>query len=105
MSASNEIDEMHLTPSGWVQGSEKLDFSGWNHREPPCDRLLTVRFREYLSSSFSKMELTADETKHGNDIDILAALDAHGAEPRPGADRYNGWPEFLRKIGYKKSSA
>lgn len=105
MSASDEIDEMHLTPNGWVQGSEKLDFSGWKHVDPPADRLLTVRFREYLSSAFSKMELTADETKHGSDDDILAALQKHGIEPRPGAERYYGWPEFLSKIGFKKTSA
>lgn len=105
MSASDEIDEMHLTPNGWVQGSCKIDFAGWTHRDPPSDRLLTVRFREYMSSSFSKMDLTADETPHGSEADILAALEKHGIEPRPGADRYYGWPEFLRKIGYKKASA
>lgn len=102
LSASNEIDEMHLTPSGWVQGSEKLDFSGWQNREPPEDRLLTVSFREYMSSSFSPMELSAEETKHGTDGEILAALKKHGSEPRPGAERYRGWPEFLAAIGFKK---
>jgi hypothetical protein len=95
---------MHLTPNGWVQGSSKIDFAGWTHRDPPPDRLLTVSFREYMSSSFSKMELTAEETKHGSDADILVALQAHGAEPRPGAERYYGWPEFLSAIGYKKPS-
>jgi hypothetical protein len=94
---------MHLTPNGWVQGSTKIDFAGWTHRDPPPDRLLTVSFREHMSSSFSKMDLTADETKHGSDAEILAALQAHG-EPRPGADRYYGWTEFLSSIGYKKPS-
>ncbi|WP_326914658.1 hypothetical protein [Sphingopyxis chilensis] len=105
MSASDEVDEMHLTPNGWLQGSTKIDFSGWTHRDTPSDRLLTVSFREYMSSGFSKMELTADETKHANDAEILIALDKHGADPRPSAERYYGWPEFLRKIGYKKAAA
>ena len=99
MSASDEVDEMHLTPGGWVQGSSKIDFAGWTHVDPPSDRLLSVRFREYMSSP---MDLSADETKHGSDADILAALEKHGVEPRPGADRYRGWPEFLRTIGYKR---
>lgn len=102
MSASDEVDEMHLTPGGWVQGSSKIDFAGWTHVDPPSDRLLSVSFREYMSSSFSPMDLSADETKHGSDADILAALEKHGVEPRPSADRYRGWPEFLRTIGYKR---
>jgi len=103
MSASDEIDEIHLTPNGWVQGSEKFDFSGWTHRDPPAVRLLTARFREYMSSSFSPMALSADVKKHAADAEILAALKAYGVDPRPGADHYRGWPEFLREIGYKKA--
>jgi len=57
-----------------------------------------------MSSSFSRMELTAAATKYAPDAEILAALEKHGAEPRPGADRYSDWPEFLRKIGHKKVS-
>lgn len=102
MSASDEVDEMHLTPGGWVQGSSKIDFAGWTRVDPPSDRLLSVSFREYMSSSFSPMDLSADETKHGSDVDILAALEKHGVEPHPGADRYRGWAEFLRTIGYKR---
>lgn len=100
MSASDEIDEMHLTPAGWMQGSQKIDFSGWTHLDAPPDRVLTVRFRERMSSSFSRMELTAAETKYGADAEILEALEKHGADPRPGADQYRGWPEFLKQIGF-----
>lgn len=104
MSASDEIDEMHLTPDGWVQGSSKIDFSGWTHRDAPAERLLTASFREYMSSSFSPMDLSADVEKHASDADILAALQSHGVDPRPGADRYRGWPEFVKQIGYKKGA-
>lgn len=103
MSASDEIDEMHLTPSGWVQGSSKIDFSGWTHRDQPTDRLLSASFREYMSSSFSPMDLTADVMKHANDADILAALQDHGVDPRPNANRYRGWPEFVKQIGYNEN--
>lgn len=102
MSASDEIDEMHLTPNGWVQGSSKIDFSGWTHRAPPAGRVLTVSFREYMSSSFSPIDFTADATKHAANDDILSALHNHGVAPRPGSDRYRGWPEFLKQIGFKK---
>lgn len=102
MSASDEIDEMHLSPEGWVQGSRKIDFAGWTHRDPPAGLVLTVSFREYMSSSFSPMDLSADITKHAPDSEILAALAKHGAEPRPGSDRYRGWPEFLKQIDLSK---
>lgn len=104
MSASDEIDEMHLTSGGWVQGSQKLDFSGWTRVDAPADSLLTVRFREYMSSVFASMELTASESRIGSDEQILAALRVHGAEPRPDAHRYQGWPEFLTSIGYERDA-
>lgn len=100
MAASDEVDIMHLTPNGWVQGSSKVDFSGWTHVDPPANCLLSVSFREHMSSGFSPVDLSADETKHGTDQEILAALQKHGVEPGPGAGRYRGWPEFLRTIGY-----
>jgi hypothetical protein len=103
MSASDEVDEMHLTPSGWVQGSEKIDFSGWTHRDPPADRLLTVRFREHMSSAFSKMDLSAEETCHAPNDEIVAALVKHGTDPRHEARRYRGWSEFLARVGFQDS--
>lgn len=103
MSASDEIDEMHLTPSGWVQGSSKIDFVGWTHRDTPADCLLTASFREHISSSYSPMDFSADVETQASDADILAALQNHGIEPRPGAERYRGWPKFLKQIGYKKN--
>jgi hypothetical protein len=100
MAASDEIDEMHLTPAGWVQGSSKIDFAGWKHVDALPDRLLTVSFREYMSSSFSKMDMSTDIKKHASDSAILAALRIHGTSPKISSQRYSGWPEFLAKIGF-----
>lgn len=44
MIASYEWTERHLTPNGWVRGSEKTDFSPSTEVAPPVDRVLTVRY-------------------------------------------------------------
>ena len=56
MSASDEWFEYHLTPAGWVEGSEKIDFAGIKKKRIPADRVLTLRFHQFLSSGFSKMD-------------------------------------------------
>jgi hypothetical protein len=95
MSASNEWFEYHLTPNGWVDGSEKIDFAGTKSREVPEDRVLTVEFRDYLSSTFSKPELTVSVTwRHENSQLVTSLLDKHGKEPHPGWSRFNGWQEI-----------
>lgn len=47
MSASDEWQDRHLTPHGWVDGSYRVDGSGVTHVDVPPDRLLTVRHSEY----------------------------------------------------------
>ena len=54
MSASNEWTEWHLTPQGWERGSEKVDFSDVKAKVRPADAVLTVKWREYLSSMHSQ---------------------------------------------------
>lgn len=44
MAASNEWDEWHLTPSGWVKGTEKTDFA-LNEVPPPKDRVATFKYQ------------------------------------------------------------
>jgi hypothetical protein len=39
MALSNEWENMHLTPSGWVQGSQKLDFQR-NTDDKPVPQML-----------------------------------------------------------------
>lgn len=56
MALSKEWFEHHLTPKGWVTGSEKIDFGGTKLKEPPKDKVLTVRLHERMASAFSKIE-------------------------------------------------
>ena len=56
MSASNEWIEFHLTPTGWVGGDSKNDFSPQVCKEIPADRVLTVRWEEYLANPCANMQ-------------------------------------------------
>jgi hypothetical protein len=53
MALSDEWWEYHLTPQGWVEGSEHLD-SSFKKVAAPEGTVLTVRWVEYVSSSYSK---------------------------------------------------
>ncbi len=56
MSLSNEWWEYHLTPGGWLEGSEKLDFAGVKEKPIPPDRVLTLKFRERQSCFYASVE-------------------------------------------------
>jgi hypothetical protein len=82
MSASNEWTEWHLTPNGWERGTEKEDFRRVD-REPPADRVLTVVYREFMSSRFSPMEKSSRIEWRSDDVAIITALTAkYGAAPQ-----------------------
>jgi hypothetical protein len=84
MSASNEWDEYHLTPKGWVRGTEKLDFGPLKEVPPPPDRYVTVREHEYQSSSFSAPDLYAEVVWEHPDKEMVSALrNEHGMNPNP----------------------
>lgn len=55
MALSNEYMEWHLTPDGWVEGTNKHDFAS-KEVKPPANRLLTVISGDKMSSSFSPIE-------------------------------------------------
>jgi hypothetical protein len=83
LSASNEWFEYHLTPQGWVDGSEKIDFSGVKEKEPPADRVLTLRFHEYMSSGFSPIDKWCDEQfRHEDKLLVNKLLEQFGEVPR-----------------------
>jgi hypothetical protein len=81
MAASNEWFEYHLTPRGWEMGSNKTDFA-WEQKEPPPDRVLTIRVSESMSSSFSKLDRGHEELWRSPDGESVAALvKQFGASP------------------------
>ena len=95
MSASKERFTYHLTPGGWVRGSERIDFSGWNHKPIPEDNVLTVVFCEDMSSSFSAIHFSVDLGSAKDGADIKELLLQHGTDPHVNSMRYNGWREFI----------
>ncbi len=82
MSASDEWTEWHLTPTGWVRGTEKEDFRKIE-REPPPDRVKTVVYRQYLSSPFSRMDETHKVEWSSRDNAEITSFEAEfGPAPR-----------------------
>ena len=80
MAASNEWDEWHLTPNGWVPGSVKTDFK-FTEVPAPEGRVATYRYREYIASVYSKVEFTWERIWVDEDAPIQALLDQHGKYP------------------------
>lgn len=75
MSASHEWTEWHLTPRGWEPGKSQLDFQGIKGpATSPDDRVLSVTYDELLSSTFSKVDKTFQETYRSSDATIVAIL-------------------------------
>ncbi|NLE27041.1 MAG: hypothetical protein GX625_17205 [Clostridiaceae bacterium] len=89
MSLSNEWSEFHLTPAGWVSGSEKIDFAGIKEAPIPEDRVLTIHCREYQSCSFAKAEYWREEVWRSDDAaSVKALVDEFGSCPK----EYLDWP-------------
>lgn len=83
MSASNEYTEWHLTTQGWERGSERVDFGNTTKREPPSERLLTVKYWEYMSSGFSKLDKGQTELfRCGDEEKVASMLQLYGEPPK-----------------------
>ncbi|HVO60352.1 MAG TPA: hypothetical protein VMT53_05420 [Terriglobales bacterium] len=83
MAASNEWTEWHLTPRGWERGSEREDGPGIKEKPAPADRVLTYRWKEYLSSVFSTMDRTSQELWRSDDeAAIKVLLEKFGDPPQ-----------------------
>lgn len=82
MAASNEWFEYHLTPRGWEMGSSKTDFAR-EVKAPPSDRVLTIRFSEYLSSSFSTPNRGSSEIwRSPDEVHVAELVQRFGPEPK-----------------------
>lgn len=75
MAASREWTQWHLTPSGWIAGTSKLDFVGEEQRPTPNDRVKTCLYREEMSSPFSKLNSSV-ETVWVGDASTAEKLEA-----------------------------
>ena len=83
--ASNQWTLWHLTPRGWERGDEKTDVE-MKTVQPPADRLMTCRFKEWLGSMGSpgSMDRRAIEEWRSHDrAAVEAALHEYG--PCPGS--------------------
>lgn len=74
MSASKEWTEWHLTQTGWVRGSHRVDYQGTTMVEKPADRVLTCKYEEILSSSFSSLDKEVTVTWQSDDKENISRL-------------------------------
>lgn len=83
MAASNEWTEWHLTPRGWKSGSELVDVGNLTAKDPPFDRVLTVKYRESVSSMYSTTDRSSEEIWRGADeAEVAQLLATLGPAPR-----------------------
>lgn len=81
MSLTNDSWEWHLTPTGWVLGTERLD-QFVEQRPTPEDRVLSGRFEEKLEDAFSQLKLTWEVIWQDSDADVARLLEKFGEKPR-----------------------
>lgn len=80
MAASNEWTEWHLTKNGWVKGTEKTDF-GRSDIETPADRIATYRYKEYVASVHSRMNISWDREWSQDNASLQEIINSHGEYP------------------------
>jgi len=76
MSASNEWTVYHLTPSGWKEGSSKIDGGGGAIIHPPSDRVKTCKYSEFLGALGGHFERNVEEVWTNGDSTTIARLEA-----------------------------
>ena len=82
MSLSDEWTEWHLTPLGWVRGSNRTDGIGVAAKPEPPDRVLTYRWCEEQSSSYSRANREREKVWESTDkVPVPKLLGQFGAAP------------------------
>lgn len=81
MPLSNDSWDWHLTPTGWVLGTERLD-QFVERRNTPEDRVLSGRFEETLEDACSELKLTWEVIWTNPGVDLANLLAKFGEKPR-----------------------
>ena len=74
MAASDEWEEVHLTPNGWVDGSYKHDFGNRVEEPTPTDAVLTIRRHVYVGAIGAEAKVTETEAPRIDDKAKIAEL-------------------------------
>jgi hypothetical protein len=90
MALSNERFEFHLTPKGWVEGDEKLDFGKEKKVPVPADRVMTICCRDRQSCLHAKAQLSRSVVWRSSDeASVKTLVKRFGACPKG----FEHWPE------------
>jgi hypothetical protein len=82
MSLSYEWTEYHLTPNGWESGSGRYDGQGTTPKDPPTNRVLTVRWIEdYPSGGYGKPHKVHEELWRSADTQTIEKLNKRFGDP------------------------
>jgi hypothetical protein len=84
MAGSEEWQERHLTPDGWISGSCKVDGQGRTDVDPPANRVLTVRYEEIWSIDMPSIKKRTIVMWEGKDQDVTQELLAKYGEAPTG---------------------
>lgn len=81
MAASDEWEEVHLTPNGWVDGSYKHDFGNRVQKPIPIEAVLTIRRHVYVGAIGADAQATEIETPRIEDNAKIAELRLRFGKP------------------------
>jgi hypothetical protein len=74
MSFRLEYTERHLTPRGWERGTERIDYGKVTQKDPPPDRVLSVRWTEEQPSPYAKIHRGSEKFWRSKDEAVLQRL-------------------------------